>query len=111
MKNFRRKFLKLLGLSYLSLVLLPYNLLYSATKKIINPELTEEQKKIMFNESTERPFSSPLNNEKRKGVFIVLIVVQNFLRQMQNLIVAQVGHLLLSRLLAPSKLKLIIHLE
>ena len=45
MKNFRRKFLKLLGLSYLSVVLLPYNLLYSATKKIINPELTEEQKK------------------------------------------------------------------
>ena len=69
MKNFRRKFLKLLGLSYLSVVLLPYSLLYSATKKIINPKLTEEQKKIMFNESTERPFSSHLNNEKRKGFF------------------------------------------
>ena len=69
MKNFRRKFLKLLSMSYLSVVLLPYNLLYSAAKKIINPKLTEEQKKIMFNESTERPFSSPLNNEKRKGFF------------------------------------------
>ena len=69
MKNFRRKFLKLFGLSYLSAVLLPFNLLYSATKKIINPKLTEEQKKIMFNESTERPFSSFLNNEKRKGFF------------------------------------------
>ena len=64
MKNFRRKFLKLFGLSYLSAVLLPFNLLYSATKKIINPKLTEEQKKIMFNESTELPFSSSLNNEK-----------------------------------------------
>ena len=46
MKKFRRKFLQLLGLSYLSLVLLPFNLLYSATKKIINPKLTEEQKKL-----------------------------------------------------------------
>ena len=69
MKTFRRRFLKLLGFSYLSVVLLPYNLLFSATKKIINQNLTEEQKKIMFNESTERPFSSPLNNEKRKGFF------------------------------------------
>ncbi len=69
MENFKRKFLKLLGLSCLSVVLLPYNLLYSATKNIINPKLTEEQKKIMFNESTERPFSSHLNNEKRKGFY------------------------------------------
>ena len=71
MENFKRKFLKLFGLSCLSVVLLPYNLLYSSTKKIINPKLTEEQKKIMFNESTERPFSSPLNNEKREKVGIV----------------------------------------
>ena len=69
MKNFRRRFLKLLGLSCLSVVLLPYNLLFSATKKIINQNLTDEQKQIMFNESTERPFSSPLNNEKREGFF------------------------------------------
>ena len=66
-KNFRRKFLKLLSLSYLSVGSLSYNLLDSATKKLINPKLTEEQKKIMFNASTERPFSSPLNNETRKG--------------------------------------------
>ena len=69
MKNFRRGFFKLLGLSYLSAVLLPYNILLSATKRIINQNLTEEQKKIMFNESTERPFSSFLNNEKRKGFY------------------------------------------
>ena len=61
--------MKLLGLSCLSVVLLPYNLLFSATKKIINQNLTDEQKQIMFNESTERPFSSPLNNEKREGFF------------------------------------------
>ena len=69
MKNFRRKFLKLVGLSYLSIVFFPYKILYAATKKIINPNLTEEQKKIMFEESTERAFTSPLNNEKRKGFF------------------------------------------
>ena len=69
MNNYRRKFLKLSGLAYLSVILLPHNLLYSATKKIINPDLTNEQKKIMLEESTEKPFSSPLNNEKRKGFF------------------------------------------
>ena len=69
MKKFRRKFLRLFGFSYLSLILLPHNLLYSATKKIINPKLTEQQKNIMLNESTELAFSSPLNNEKRKGFF------------------------------------------
>jgi len=69
MKYIRRKFLKLIGLSYLSAVLLPYNLLYSATKKIFNKDLSGEQKNIMFNEYTERPYSSPLNHEKRKGFF------------------------------------------
>ena len=69
MKNFRRKFLKLLGLSYLMTIIPTYNLLYAVTKKIINPNLTEEQKKIMFDESTERPFTSALNYEKRIGFF------------------------------------------
>ena len=69
MINGKRKFLILFGLTLLSVILSPYNLLYSTTKKIINQNLTKEQKKIMLNESTERPFSSPLNNEKRKGFF------------------------------------------
>tara|TARA_B110000967_G_C18840029_1_gene538862 strand:+ start:1097 stop:1561 length:465 start_codon:yes stop_codon:yes gene_type:complete len=69
MKNFRRKFIRLFGLSFFSAVIMPFKLLYSATKQIINPNLTEEQKKIMFDESTERAFTSPLNNEKRKGFF------------------------------------------
>ena len=69
MNNFRRKFLKLFSFSYLSFIILPFNILNAATKKIINPNLTEEQKNIMFNESTERPFSSALNYEKRKGFF------------------------------------------
>ena len=69
MKIFRRRLLKFFSLSVLSSIFLPYNFLYSATKKIINPDLSDEQKNIMFNESTERPYSSFLNNEKREGFF------------------------------------------
>ena len=65
----RRKFLKILGFSYLLFVSLPYKLLNAVTKKIINPDLSDEQKNIMLNEATERPYSSPLNHEKRKGFF------------------------------------------
>ena len=69
MKIFRREFLKFLGLSCLSTLLLPLNLLHAITKKIINPNLTDKQKKIMLEEATERPYSSPLNQEKREGFF------------------------------------------
>ena len=69
MKKFKRNFLKLFGLSFLSSFILPYKFLYAVTKKIINENLTDKQKKIMFEEKTERAFSSPLNNEKRKGFF------------------------------------------
>ena len=69
MKDIRRNFLKLAGASFLSIFLLRYKLLYAATKKIINPDLSDEQKDIMFNEATEKPYSSPLNNEKRNGFF------------------------------------------
>ena len=69
MKKIKRSFLKFLGLSVLSVFLFPYKLTYAVTKKIINSSLSKEQKKIMLNESTERPFSSTLNNEKRKGFF------------------------------------------
>ena len=64
----RRKILKLLGLSVL-FVSLPYQFLKSATKKIINPDLTKAQKDIMFNEGTERPFTSKLLEEKRNGFY------------------------------------------
>jgi peptide-methionine (R)-S-oxide reductase len=69
MKNFRRKILKTIGLSYLSTLLFPYNLLHAVTKKIINPNLTNKQKKIMLKGATERPYSSPLNQEKREGFY------------------------------------------
>ena len=65
----KRKTLKLLSASLITLILLPYKFLYSATKKIINTELTKEQKDIMFNEGTERPFTSKLLDEKRVGFY------------------------------------------
>tara|TARA_B100001057_G_C22265015_1_gene724714 strand:+ start:29 stop:484 length:456 start_codon:yes stop_codon:yes gene_type:complete len=65
----RRSFLRILGLSLFSALFLPYNLIKAAKKKLFNEDLTDEQKNIMFNEGTERPFSSELNNEKRKGFY------------------------------------------
>jgi len=65
----RRNFLKILGLSFISTLLFPINILSAVTKKILNKNLNEEQKNIMFNEGTERPFSSELNKEKRKGFY------------------------------------------
>ena len=68
MKLNKRKFTKILCFS--SLVLLfPIKTLLAATKKIINPNLSKEQKNIMFNEGTERPFTSNLLKEKRKGFY------------------------------------------
>ena len=69
MKNFRRNFLKFLSLTLFSTLLFPYNLLSEIKKKILNPDLTDKQKKIMLEEDTERPYSSPLNQEKREGFF------------------------------------------
>ena len=65
----RREFLKLFSLPFLAFFLLPYKFLYSKTKKIINQNLTDEQKNILFNEGTERPYSSALLNEKREGFY------------------------------------------
>ena len=61
----RRNFLKVLGLSIISTLLLPFNFVSAATKKLFNKDLTDQQKNIMFDEGTERPFSSELNKEKR----------------------------------------------
>ena len=69
MNHIRRKFLKLFGYFSFFQISLPINYLYSTIKKVINPNLTDEQKKIMLEEATEKAFTSPLNNEKRKGFF------------------------------------------
>ena len=59
------------------------------TKK--NPNLTAEQKLIMFEDGTERAGSSELNNEKREGSIIVPIVALSSLNQKQNMRVDQAG--------------------
>ena len=65
----KRKFLKVLGFSIISSLFFPINFILAASKKILNQNLTDEQKNVMFNEGTERPYSSPLNKEKREGFY------------------------------------------
>ena len=67
--NFRRKFLKLFGISALLIFTLPYKILYSATTKVINSQLSKKQKDIMFNNGTEKPFTSELLKENRNGFY------------------------------------------
>ena len=69
MKKNKRKYLKFISLTFFIGILFPYKIVFSAAKKILNPDLTKEQKNIMFKEGTEKPFTSSLNNEKRKGFF------------------------------------------
>jgi len=68
MKIYKRKFLSLIGLS-IFYAILPINYLLASAKKIINPNLSNQQKNVMFNNGTERPYSSELLNEKRKGFY------------------------------------------
>ena len=67
--TYRRNLLKVIGLSCISLILYPYKFVLSETKKIINQNLTSKQKEIMFEEGTEKPFTSELLKEKRKGFY------------------------------------------
>ena len=69
MNLLKRKFIKTITFSLFSIFFTPFNSLLAAAKKIINPNLTIKQKNIMLNEGTERPFSSDLLNEKRKGFY------------------------------------------
>ena len=68
MKLFKRKFIKIIGLTLIS-TFLQFRYSFSASKKIINPDLSNKQKNIMFKDGTERPYSSDLLNEKRKGLY------------------------------------------
>ena len=57
----KRSFIKVIFYGLVSL-LLPFKL-SAIEKKIINPDLPDEQKRIMFGEGTERAGISPLNFE------------------------------------------------
>ena len=69
MRLIKRKFVKYLGFSIFSIVFFPINSVLATAKKMINPNLSKKQINIMFNEGTERPFSSELLKEKRKGFY------------------------------------------
>ena len=60
-----------------------------------NSNLTAEQKLILFEEGTESPGSSELNNEKREGSYHCVNCGVKLLIQTQNTKVDQVGHLFL----------------
>ena len=68
MQFLKRKFVKLLSFS-IFLTIYPVRSLLATAKKVINPNLSKKQRDIMFNEGTERPFSSKLLNEKREGFY------------------------------------------
>ena len=68
MNILKRKFISFTCLSLISSIF-PVQFLVAEAKKIFNPNLSNEQKNIMFNEGTERPFSSKLLREKRKGFY------------------------------------------
>ena len=70
MNKKKRNFLRLIFLTTISACLSKYNQLFALEKsKIINPNLSDEQKKIMFGGGTELAGSSALNFEKRKGSY------------------------------------------
>ena len=76
-----------------------------------NPNLSDQQKKVLFEEATEAPGSSELNFEKREVVIIVQIVEQNYSTQIPSMKVAQDGLHFTSLFLMYLKLKLIIILD
>ena len=66
----KRNFIKLISSTFVSFFFINISSLRAKIeKKIINKSLTEQQKKIMFKESTEKPFTSGLINETREGFY------------------------------------------
>ena len=76
--------------------------------KIKNKNLTPEQKLILFEEGTERPGSSNLNSEKRKGSYHCVVML-GCLILILSLKVVQDGHPFLSHYQMFLKPKLITH--
>ena len=99
----RRNLLKIIGVSCLSWILYPYKFVLSETKKIINQNLTSKQKEIMFNEGTERPFTSELLTEKRKGFYHCANCGNKLFSSEAKLIVALAGHHLVKLYQVPLK--------
>ena len=76
--------------------------------KKINPNLTAEQKLVLFEDGTEMPNTSELNKEKREGSFYCVNCGENYLTQIQNMKVVQAGRLFINHCQMYLKLKQII---
>ena len=57
-----------------------------------NPNLTAEQKLVMFEDGTEPPGTSELNNEKREGSYHCANCGIKLFESQKNMKVVQVGH-------------------
>ena len=73
-----------------------------------NPNLSSEQKLILFEEGTERPGSSELNFEKREGDYHCANCDVKLFESKKNTKVVLVGHRSLTHCLMYLKLKLTI---
>ena len=56
-----------------------------------NPSLTAEQKLVLFEDGTEAPGTSELNNEKKREAITVQIVVKSYLILILSMKVDQAG--------------------
>ena len=101
----RRKFLKFFTSSFLAYLLLPYKFAFSVTKKIINKNLTNQQKIFYLMKALKDLFQAHYYMKKEKVIITVRIVGQSYLAQRLNLIVEQDGHLLVNLYPVHSKLK------
>ena len=101
----KRSFIKVIFYGLVSL-LLPFKL-SAIEKKIINPDLTDEQKRIMFGEGLKGLELVHLILKNVKAHITVQIVTLNYSSPFQNLIVEQGGLLLMRLYLELLKLKLI----
>ena len=81
----RRKFIKTIFGSIFIILLTPYSFALVVTKKIINKNLTEEQKEILLTKGTGSLLA--LLMKKKKVSIIVQIVETNYSVLMPNLIV------------------------
>ena len=88
----KRNFIKVFTLITL-FILTNLKQIFAATKKKINQNLSNQQKDIMFNQGTEKAFTSSLLNEKRKGTTIALTAEPYFLILLQRMIAEQGGRL------------------
>ena len=76
--------------------------------KKINPNLTEEQQSVLFEEGTELAGTSELNHEKREGSFHCANCEKNCLILIQNMKAGLVGLHFINHYLMYLKLKQII---